>query len=260
MVFQAYPEHPKRTAIKLGHGDGALMVGEVEYHAGRTRAVIGYWRYTARFNELLATARAGEPVRDSGNDGVYMTVERRFVPAAYDGDGGLRGWLRLGFADDRLNTARPLFRWRPRLHRAVQGSGGDQAGIAFARAHFGGRYRRALAIDGVGSSASELSVEVTSAPWFPAGSRCNRTSSISSILAADRIFATLCCSAFAPRSASSRSVAGNLWHADIALADSPPGHFQHPLERHPRRGHDLVATARSAAGGRAARRRASPAC
>lgn len=155
------PGHPKRTAIKLGHGDGALVVAEVEREAGRTRTVLGYWRYTARFDDLFETARAGEPVKGSGNDGVYMTVERRFVAPNHQGDSGLRGWIRLGFADDRFNSLNNYlggglvytgpFKRRPK----------DQAGVAFGRAHFGTPYRRALAINGVRSSARELAVEAT---------------------------------------------------------------------------------------------------
>jgi porin len=156
------PEHPKRfVVVKLGHGDGALMVAEVEHEAGRTRAVLGYWRYTAKFDDMLASSRSGERVTGSGNQGVYMTIERRFVPAADQGKGGLRGWARLGFANDRFN---PLNRY---LGGGLVYSGpfksrpDDEAGIALASAHFGGPYRDALALAGERTDATELQIEAT---------------------------------------------------------------------------------------------------
>jgi porin len=155
------PAHPKRTAIKLGHGDGALMVAEVEHEAGRTRAVVGYWRYTSRSDDVLATARAGEPVRGSGNDGIYMTVERRFVPPNHQAESGLRGWLRLGFADDRYNPLDHYLGGGLVYTGPFEGRPEDRAGIAFARAHWGNPYRRSLAIKDIRSPTTELSVEAT---------------------------------------------------------------------------------------------------
>ncbi|HYX46846.1 MAG TPA: carbohydrate porin, partial [Sphingomicrobium sp.] len=98
------PDHPKRlVSIELGNGDGALLVGEVQYQAGRTRAVLGAWGYTSKFADILASARAGEPVMTDGSDGAYLTVERRFTRRSNTGGKGLRGWLRFGVANDRVN-------------------------------------------------------------------------------------------------------------------------------------------------------------
>ena len=41
------PAQPQRTAIKLGNGDGALLVGEVEAPLKGGKLLLGHWRYTA---------------------------------------------------------------------------------------------------------------------------------------------------------------------------------------------------------------------
>jgi porin len=156
------PNHPKRfAAIELGHGDGALLVGDVERELGRYRAVIGYWRYTAQFDDILATARAGHPVRGGGNDGVYMTLERRFVPVDQQTDSGLRGWLRLGFANDHYNPLDHFFGGGLVYTGPFKRRAEDQVGIAFGWAHFGKPYRRAGALKGNPSLNFELSIEGT---------------------------------------------------------------------------------------------------
>jgi porin len=156
------PDHPKRlVAIDLGNGDGALLVGEVQYQAGRTRAVLGGWNYTARFDDLVNGARAGEDVEIRGNHGAYVTVERQFVAASDTSGKGLRGWLRFGVANDRLN---PLDRYLGGglvYTGPFKGRSGDQVGIALADAHWGEPYRQSLKIAGKGSKADELVVETS---------------------------------------------------------------------------------------------------
>ena len=68
------PERPKRTAIKFGKGDGALAVAELNYLDDSTKAAVGYWRYTGRFEDLRALLHADEPVERDGNEGLYMLV------------------------------------------------------------------------------------------------------------------------------------------------------------------------------------------
>lgn len=49
------PSHPKRTAIALSSRDGALVVGEVDYLDHGTKAAIGIWGYTARFDDVRSS-------------------------------------------------------------------------------------------------------------------------------------------------------------------------------------------------------------
>ena len=96
-----------------------------------------------------------------GSEGAYLTIERRFVGASDTSDKGLRGWLRFGVANDRLN---PLDRYLGGgfvYTGTVKGRDQDQAGIALADAHWGEPYRHTLAIDGPRSKANELVIETS---------------------------------------------------------------------------------------------------
>lgn len=165
------PRHPEKVVVvKLGHGDGALLVGELEHRIGRTRAVLGYWRYTAKFDDLLSSAKAAGPMRRSNNDGVYLSLERRFVPVDYGGDQGLKGWLRLGFANDRFNPLNHYLGGGLVYSGPFKGRANDEAGIAFAAAHFGDPERDALALASQRTKPTELQVEATYravlTPWL----------------------------------------------------------------------------------------------
>src|SRR3546814_5675296 len=63
------PDHHARTPIRLGHGDGALAVGEVEAPLGTGKLLLGHWRYTARFDRNDGSGAA------RGNAGTYVRAE-----------------------------------------------------------------------------------------------------------------------------------------------------------------------------------------
>lgn len=92
------PDHPKRTAIKLGDGDGALLVSELEYGTERLRAAAGYWRYTGRFEDLETG------LNRRGNDGIYALVEGRVYEDPNDPRRGLALFAHGGWASASLNA------------------------------------------------------------------------------------------------------------------------------------------------------------
>ncbi len=59
------PDHPARTAVQLGNGDGALLIGEVERHLDAGKVLAGHWRYTGGFDRFDGT-------RSHGNHGYYL--------------------------------------------------------------------------------------------------------------------------------------------------------------------------------------------
>ena len=95
------PVRPKRTAIKLGKGDGAMLVGELDQRVGDWRLIAGYWRYTALFDDLLDTARAGVPSQRRGAQGAYLRGEG-LVAGTKEGS-GLDAFFRLGWADGTVS-------------------------------------------------------------------------------------------------------------------------------------------------------------
>jgi len=148
------PEDPTRTAIRVDAGDGALLVAEAARRLGGSgRAVLGTWRYTADFPDLLATDAAGDPVERDGTGGVYALVEG---PLAAQ----WRGFLRLGRADPRVHP------WRDYLGAGVVreapfGRTADAVGLAVAQARNGDRFRTVAAFAGMPLERAETAFEFT---------------------------------------------------------------------------------------------------
>lgn len=152
------PARPRRTAVRLGGGQGALLIGEVQYLTPETRAIFGYWRYTSGF---AAVGPAPPPGTRRGNDGLYMMVERRLSRIGAEGERGLAGWVRLGLADDRFNP----IAWNLSGGLVYTGPSAvrdqDQLGIAVSHAQFGAPYRAAMQAAGTPSARSEFIVEAS---------------------------------------------------------------------------------------------------
>lgn len=163
------PDRPKRTAIKLGNGDGALIVAELEYSDDRTKAAAGTWRYTAKFEDMLATQLVGESVAREGNEGVYMFAERKLTGGGRDAP-GLAGWVRLGFADAKFNPIESYVGGGLVHTGLLPGRNEDQFGLAVASVRLGHRFRRTLELAGELSTKRETNIELTYraalAPWL----------------------------------------------------------------------------------------------
>lgn len=161
------PAHPARTAIKLSGRDGALIVGEVDYLKGGTKAAIGVWGYTARFDDVAATAP--DPA-GRGNTGAYVFVEHPLVGTRADDPQGLAGWLRVGVADARFNAIGSYFGGGLVYTGLFRGRKDDQAGISFAAANFGDRYRQGRTLAGDLTGRREIVLEAAYhtvlAPWL----------------------------------------------------------------------------------------------
>ncbi|MBY0511128.1 MAG: carbohydrate porin [Rhodospirillaceae bacterium] len=98
------PAHPKRTAIKLGKGDGALIAGEAEMQFLGSTIALGAWGYTAAFDDLAAVdPLTGLPIKRGDNRGAYVEADRRIMEGDEEGE-GLSVFARFGVAEGRINT------------------------------------------------------------------------------------------------------------------------------------------------------------
>lgn len=140
------PDHPRRTTVRLGDGDGALMIGEVEAPLGEAKLLLGHWRYTARFDR-----HDGGVGR--GNAGTYV---RGAFPLAVRGNRRLAGFARLGAARGRFNMFDRFASAGLTFSGWVPGRDEDAFGLAFAGAFTAAAYRVAT-----GAGASELAFEAT---------------------------------------------------------------------------------------------------
>ncbi|WBX85119.1 carbohydrate porin [Sphingosinicella microcystinivorans] len=152
------PDHPKRTAVKLGNGDGALLVAEVEAPLPHGRLLFGGWRYTARFDD-----HAGNSGR--GNDGLYVRGETALFEEAGDPAQGLAAFARLGIADGRFNTFRRFASAGLNYTGPFRGRDEDQLGLAVAAAFTSDAYKRAVPANDA-EVAFELTYRAPVASWL----------------------------------------------------------------------------------------------
>ena len=147
------PAHPKRTAIRLGQGDGALLIAEAERRSGGWRVIGGYWRYSAPFDGF------GLPGPAKGSQGAYLRGEG-LVGGTADGR-GTDAFFRLGWADPRFHEtnlfASAGLRWRGPLAARAD----DEAGLALTWTASSPRARTTLAAAGETLSRAEWSFEAT---------------------------------------------------------------------------------------------------
>lgn len=141
------PDHPGRTAVKLGNGDGALLVGEIEAPLAGGKLLLGHWRYTARFerNDGLAAGK--------GNAGTYMRGE---LPLTGTAARKVDAFFRLGKAAGRFNMFEGFASGGLKFSGWVPGRDEDEFGIALAAAFTSTSYRAAT-----GAGRSEVAIEAT---------------------------------------------------------------------------------------------------
>ncbi len=141
------PAHPRRTAIELGNGDGALLVGEVEAPLGGGKLLLGHWRYTANFER-----NDGKGAGD-GNEGTYIRAE---LPLLERSGRTVDAFVRLGTARGRFNMFGRFADGGLTFGGWIPGREQDAFGIALAAAFTSDSHRAAT-----GAAASEVAVEAT---------------------------------------------------------------------------------------------------
>lgn len=150
------PAHPGRTAVKLGHRDGALLVGELEAPLGEGKLLLGHWRYTADFE------RNDGNVAGDGNAGTYVRAE---IPLIERSGRKVDAFARLGTASGRYNMFDRFASGGLKFSGWVPGREADEFGIAFAAAFTSDSWRAATS-----AASAEVAVEATYraqvAPWL----------------------------------------------------------------------------------------------
>ncbi|WP_395394059.1 carbohydrate porin [Novosphingobium sp. BL-8A] len=145
------PDHPRRTAIKLGHGDGAFAIGEADWRHGKLRLIGGAWGYT---RELERHGLSGT----APSHGAYLRGEMELL----SGDRGkVSVFGRLGMASGAVN----MFSGFASAGVTLDLTDDWQFGAAIAHARTSHDYRRATS-----AGPAETSIELTAAkaitPWL----------------------------------------------------------------------------------------------
>jgi porin len=152
------PARPQRTAIKLGNGDGALLVGEVEAPLPGGKLLFGHWRYTAPADDLLGQGQ-------HRNNGYYLRAEARLASEGDDADQGLAASFRLGIADGLVNQFNRFASAGLTYTGPIKGRDDDQFGLAVASAFTSSDYRLATPATGA-ETVVELTYRAPLTKWL----------------------------------------------------------------------------------------------
>lgn len=180
------PQRPKGTHVRFDRGDGAMQIAEIGYKPlerghvfeptspdkgvtqdpeirahelaeGYEKYALGFWRYTARADDLVDVDAAGLPERRR-SAGWYAIAERTF----WRWNGGyLSGFLRVGATDGDSTAIERYDNVGISVRGMLPGREYDVFGIARTRAATGAKFRAAQAAGGVEAVAAESAIEVT---------------------------------------------------------------------------------------------------
>lgn len=147
------PNHPGRESIALTGREGALFTVELRNRIAPHFVIgAGAWHYTADFDTLDGFV-AGD------NAGIYAIADGKLYLEEGSDERGLGAWLRVGFANARINVISTYF-GGGFVYTGVFGEH-DQAGIAVASARLGDHARDAAALAGTPLESGETTLEAT---------------------------------------------------------------------------------------------------
>jgi porin len=163
-------------------GNGALLVSEAAYlerpgsaeprnrrlRTGRfsglepydDKYAIGFWHYTATFDDLSATDPSGDPVQHRGSSGGYLLVDRLLTRSPEPSGPRIAAFVQLGIGDARVN------RFGSYVGAGLVASGlipgrQDELGIAVALARNGSHYLEQQEQLDTPAQGSETAIELT---------------------------------------------------------------------------------------------------
>lgn len=163
------PNNPHGTHIQLNKGEGALSVVEFGYtpqeneppfeaappgemiepeqkvheeHESFNKTAIGFWRYSARFDDLdpAAVDAFGNPLRHV-SQGAYFLAERTLLVEKDHSSQGLSGFVRFGTASKDIHQSDWTGSLGLRYHGLISGRDADIAGVAVTVSHVSEKYR-----------------------------------------------------------------------------------------------------------------------
>ncbi|MBI4985262.1 MAG: carbohydrate porin [Rhodocyclales bacterium] len=175
------PQHPQGTHIKFAKGDGAMQIVEVGFkprdhisalpekavegtetpaqadEEGFGKYAVGYWRYTAKVNDLVDVDASGNPERRR-SAGWYALTEHTLWRWR---TGDLAGFLRFGGTDGDSTAIKRFRDFGVRVRGLLPGREDDVFGLAHTRGGIGDKFRTSQAVAGVTATTVESTTEIT---------------------------------------------------------------------------------------------------
>jgi porin len=176
------PANPYGTHIEFNKGDGALTVAEAGWQPfARAETTIsakyalGAWHYTPRFDDLVGTDAAGNPLRRV-NQGAYVFAERTLTQEADDPAQGLTAFVRYGVANADVNRFDQAIGIGFIYRGLLPGRDRDVFGFAIAAEHNSPKHREQTRLAGglepAAESAYELTYRAQLTPWLALQPEC----------------------------------------------------------------------------------------
>lgn len=163
------PDDPSGTHIKFGPDDGVLVATEVAFLTGTGEGstarygkfALGTWHYTAKFDDIMDLDASGDPMRRSGNRGVYLLAEQTVLRDSSDPSQGLGLFARIGFANGNINQFSNYFGAGVVTTGLIPGRDEDRIGFAVASAFNSRKFKQAQQDAGDPVESSETILELS---------------------------------------------------------------------------------------------------
>jgi porin len=151
------PDHPGRTQLSFSSDEGMLLAFEVRNHLTPDFTLgAGAWHYTSASDAL----DPGIVNRLSGNSGFYAIADGVLYAPQEGEKSGLSGWIRLGFADRRINPIDATI-GSGLVYTGLFDRKTDQAGVSIAYSHFDQAARQSASANGATLGSAETALEAT---------------------------------------------------------------------------------------------------
>lgn len=183
------PQRPKGTHVRFDKGDGAMQIAEIGYKPlerghlfeppspevtqapeirahelveGYEKYALGFWRYTARVDDLVDVDAAGRPQRRRSS-GWYALAEHTL----WRWSGGyLAGFVRFGATDGDSTAIERFHNVGISARGLLPGRDADVFGIAYTRGATGAKFRASQADAAAAESATEITYRIQAAKWL----------------------------------------------------------------------------------------------
>jgi porin len=160
------PNDPKRTAIKLGNGDGTMSIGEIGWRPqadndqfkGHAKVAAGWWAYSSKEADLIS----GDARRQQGG---YVLGESTLI--RFDEERFLSGFARYTWGDGNSTALKNSLNLGVHVKGLLDSRPDDIFGVAWTRAGLSSKWREIQTFNTTGSEDSlELTYRFALTPWL----------------------------------------------------------------------------------------------
>ena len=141
--------NPNITKVILDPEDGFLLSSEINILSNEPnnefdyfKYALGAWYYTNKFDKLMGNDNNGNPLKQLGNYGVYLSVEKLIYSENKLNNQGLTAFLRIGLADNNVNQVDGYFGTGINYIGLIPGRNEDILGFAISTIHNSYNFRQ----------------------------------------------------------------------------------------------------------------------